>query len=75
MRLYVIDDYRSRNIHHPKGAILEVTMGEALFLVADAPGCFSTEAPSVSIETAAVEAPPADKMLRNSNSVRKGKAK
>ena len=44
----------------------------------DAPGCFALAEPSVSTETVtgkAVESPPVDKMLRGSNSLRKGKAK
>jgi hypothetical protein len=65
MRLYVIEDYRSRDIFHPKGAVLEVSLGEAVFLTADAPGCFSPQAP----RDKEIDSPPADKMMR------KGKAK
>jgi hypothetical protein len=68
MRLYVIDDYRSRDVFYPKGVVLEVPAETAVFLMADAPGCFSLSAPSVSIETVTEEisAPPADKMIRRS---------
>jgi hypothetical protein len=60
MQLFVIKDYKSRQIHYEKGQVLEVTMEQAAFLKVDAPGCFSLKAP---------EKPPADKMLR------KGKTK
>lgn len=73
MRLYVIDDYKCRDVHHPTGAVLEVSPETAAFLMADAPGCFSIfpRGETVSIETAIHNdllgkdyRAPADKMLR-----------
>jgi hypothetical protein len=57
MSLYVIAEYRCREIHYQPGQILEVTRTEAMRLIADAPGCFSLKAP---------DQPPADKMIRRS---------
>ncbi len=55
MRVYVIADYRCREIHYKPGQVFEVTRTEAMRLIADAPGCFSLKAP---------DQPPADKMIR-----------
>ena len=65
----MIDEYRCRSVHHPKGVVLEVSQADAVFLMADAPGCFSLSDPSVSVETVKDIQAPADKMLR------KGKTK
>jgi hypothetical protein len=73
MRVYVIDDYRSRDVFHPKGTILEVPPEVATWLMVDAPGCFSLfpRGDRVSIETAVHNdllgkdyRAPADKMVR-----------
>lgn len=67
MRLYVIDDYRCRGVHHPKGAVLEVSREDAAFLMVDAPGCFALEPPSPAmVDTVSIETPPADRMMRRS---------
>lgn len=58
MRLYVISDYKNRELHYEPGQILEVTPAEAAHLLADAPGCFSTTAAKE------VDKPPADRMQR-----------
>lgn len=69
MRLFVVADYRARQVYHPKGAVLEVPADVAAFLMADAPGCFSTKDPSanpaVSVETVKeIAGAPKDKMMR-----------
>ena len=62
MKLYVIEDYRSRAVFYPAGQEIDVSEGDAAFLMADAPGCFSTEKPKP--EKKEVEQPQADKMVR-----------
>ena len=65
MRLFVVADYACREVHHPKGAVLEVPGDVAAWLMADAPGCFSLTPP---VEEKEIAAPPADKMLRKARS-------
>ena len=50
-----------RGLHYVPGDAIEPTDAEYLFLMADAPGCFET-APEPTAK--AIDAPPADKMLR-----------
>lgn len=50
-----------RGLHYVPGDVIEPTDAEYLFLMADAPGCFEI-APEPTVK--AVDAPPADKMLR-----------
>jgi hypothetical protein len=65
MRLFVVADYRARDVFHPKGTVLDVPASVANFYLMDAPGCFSLTDPSVSTETLkSVDSAPADKMLR-----------
>lgn len=50
-----------RGLHYHAGEVITVTDAAYLFLMADAPGCFE---PEVEPEVKALDAPPADKMLR-----------
>lgn len=59
MLLYVVSDYQCRDVHYEKGQVLEVASEHAIFLLADAPGCFALKVPEK-----APEKPPADKMQR-----------
>lgn len=58
MRLYVLSDYKNRELSYQTGDVIEVDFDTAEFLMRDAPGCFSYEPP-----LKAMEAPPKDKMI------------
>lgn len=52
-----------RGLHYRPGETFDATDAEYLFLMADAPGCFEAYV-EVEPEGKAIDAPPADKMLR-----------
>jgi hypothetical protein len=70
MRLRCISRYRSAKMSVEIGAILDVSEAEAQALQADAPGCWADaeraadETEQHEPETAALDAPPADKMVK-----------
>lgn len=62
-KLIALSEYTNgpRGLHYRPGEVITVTDAEYLFLMADAPGCFEQY---VEPEGKALDAPPADKMLR-----------
>lgn len=54
------------NLKLRAGDVLEVSEAEAAFLLRDAPGLFELVEPDPEPETAALDAPPADKMIKRS---------
>lgn len=62
-KLKVLSEYIGRGMHFPVGTVLEADDALALFLLADAPGCFE-EMTDETQEMAAIDAPPKDKMVR-----------
>lgn len=60
-KLITVSEYTNspRGLHYQPGDIFTVTDAEHLFLMADAPGCFA-----LAPEGKALDAPPADKMMR-----------
>ena len=66
VKLLVISEYISRGERYPEGKTLEVPEDRAAFLLRDAPGCFERveDAPIHTEQSAAFDAPPADKMVR-----------
>ena len=67
MILYVTADYISARINYKKGDVIEVAQAEGARLLADSPGCFSTEKPVVK----EVKAPPKDKAVKKPTTRRK----
>lgn len=58
-------DNAPRGLHYQPGQEFEADDALYLFLMADAPGCFEpAEDRPAPVATAALDAPPADKMLR-----------
>ena len=72
MKLYVLSDYKNRELSYQAGAEIEVEPDLATYLFADAPGCFSEEPPVVEKE---IEEPPKDKAVKRAprkKAVKKG---
>lgn len=61
MKLYVLNDYKNRQLSYSAGDEIEVDPEMASYLFADAPGCFSEEPPVVG---KALDAPPKNKQVR-----------
>ena len=61
MKLYVLSDYRNRQLSYSAGQEIEVDPEMASYLFADAPGCFSDEPPVVE---KALDEPPTNKQVR-----------
>ena len=61
MKLYVLNDYKNRQLSYSAGQEIEVDPEMASFLLADAPGCFSDEPPVIE---KALDEPPKDKAVK-----------
>ena len=61
MKLYVLSDYKNRQLSYTAGDEIEVDPEVANYLIADSPGSFSYEPPKAE---KAVDEPPADKQVK-----------
>lgn len=64
--LRVLGRYTNREVAYQPGQIINVDEATAAHLMADAPGCFV-----LAVQIAAIEDPPADTMIRRSQTRRK----
>lgn len=64
MELKVLKLYINRSVKYTAGSVINVTAGEAAFLLRDAPGCFEEVKPEAALEEKQIEEAPADKMIR-----------
>lgn len=58
MKLLLLEDYYSSRGGYKAGQVIDVPDRDALWLLADAPGCFEV------VEEKAMDAPPVDKQIK-----------
>lgn len=76
MKLRVISRYQARSVIYQVGEVIDLPDADARALLADSPGSFEavTKAPPEAPEVKALDAPPADKMIRRAPRTKGGKS-